>query len=51
MPAYRWYFDAEGRPKREALALTTYMQWLGSWAEESPESIYNTDLYRKEAKP
>ena len=51
MPAYRWYFDGEGRPQREALALTTYMQWLGSWAEESPESIYNSDLYRKETKP
>jgi hypothetical protein len=51
MPAYRWYFDPDGRPKREILALTTYVQWLGSWAEESPETIYNADLYRTEKQP
>jgi cbb3-type cytochrome oxidase cytochrome c subunit len=51
MPAYRWYFDADGRPKREVLSLTTYVQWLGSWAQEAPETIYNADLYRTEKQP
>lgn len=31
MPAYVWYFDDDKRPKREALALVAYLQWLGSW--------------------
>jgi len=49
MPAYPWFYDDNGRPKREALALTTYMQWLGSWVAEAPETIYDTELYRSEA--
>ena len=51
MPAYRWLFDSAGRPARGALALTTYVQWLGSWAEEPPETIYNAELYRTEKVP
>jgi hypothetical protein len=35
MPAYPWFFDAEKRPTRRALALVTYLQWLGSWVPES----------------
>lgn len=31
MPGYVWYFDENRRPKREALALVAYLQWLGSW--------------------
>jgi cytochrome c oxidase cbb3-type subunit II len=51
MPGYRWYYDGDGRPARGALALTTYVQWLGSWVQESPETIYNADLYRGEKQP
>lgn len=34
MPAYVWYFDDDKRPRREALALVAYVQWLGSWDVE-----------------
>jgi hypothetical protein len=32
MPRYTWFFDGE-QPNDRGLALITYMQWLGSWAE------------------
>lgn len=31
MPSYKWFYDMNGRPKKEALAITAYVQWLGSW--------------------
>lgn len=31
MPGYVWYFEDDLRPKKEALALVAYLQWLGSW--------------------
>jgi cbb3-type cytochrome c oxidase subunit II len=31
MPAYPWFFTADKRPTRRALALVAYLQWLGSW--------------------
>jgi cbb3-type cytochrome c oxidase subunit II len=34
MPAYPYYFTAEGAPNREGLALITYVQWLGSTYDE-----------------
>jgi len=34
MPGYVWYFDESRRPTREALALVTYVQWLGSWEKQ-----------------
>jgi cbb3-type cytochrome c oxidase subunit II len=34
MPAYPWYFDADRRPTKRALALVAYVQWLGSWLPE-----------------
>lgn len=44
MPAYTWFFDEERRPTERALALVTYMQWLGSWIErEVPSTIYDVD--------
>ena len=43
MPAYRWFFDDKGRPNRVGLAVTAYVQWLGSWVEQIPETIYNAD--------
>jgi len=33
MPPYPYYFDAEGAPNREGMALITYVQWLGSTYE------------------
>lgn len=37
MPAYPWMFDGSpDRPRREALALITYIQWLGTWLESYP---------------
>lgn len=36
MPAYTWYFDEDRRPKKEALALVAYLQWLGSWEQPAP---------------
>ena len=34
MPAYTWFYDEKGRPGKRALAMTAYMQWLGSWVRE-----------------
>jgi len=36
MPTYRWFFDAEGYPNKEGLAVITYIQWLGSWLPDYP---------------
>ena len=37
MPAYAYYFEEDGTPKKEGLALVTYLQWLGStYVEETP---------------
>lgn len=41
MPAYPWFFDAEKRPTERALALVAYLQWLGSWVEKGPGTIYD----------
>lgn len=41
MPRFTWFFDANGKPNRRALALTTYVQWLGSWLPESDELLTN----------
>jgi cytochrome c oxidase cbb3-type subunit 2 len=38
MPKYPWFFDADKRPTRRALALVAYLQWLGSWVPE-PERV------------
>ncbi len=35
MPKYPWFFDANKRPTRRALALVAYLQWLGSWIPEA----------------
>lgn len=31
MPSYGWFFDKDGSPGERALAVTAYIQWLGSW--------------------
>jgi hypothetical protein len=37
MPEYPWFFDgAPDRPNRRAIALITYLQWLGSWQPSYP---------------
>lgn len=41
MPAYPWFFDESKRPTERALALVAYLQWLGSWAEKRPGTIYD----------
>lgn len=43
MPSYRWFFDEHQRPNERGLALIAYVQWLGSWAEEVPTTIYNVE--------
>jgi cbb3-type cytochrome c oxidase subunit II len=43
MPSYPWFFDASKRPNERGLALVAYVQWLGSWAEQVPVTIYNVD--------
>jgi len=34
MPRYTWFYDENGRPNAKALAITTYVQWLGSWIKK-----------------
>jgi len=37
MPNYPWMFDgAPDKPGRRALAVITYLQWLGSWLDSYP---------------
>jgi cytochrome c oxidase cbb3-type subunit 2 len=37
MPEYPWFFDGSpDKPNRRGLAITTYIQWLGSWLDEYP---------------
>ena len=43
MPAYRWFFDQNDRPNKTGLAITAYVQWLGSWVPSVPETIYNVE--------
>lgn len=34
MPAYPFYFEADGTPKKDGFALVTYLQWLGTTRRE-----------------
>jgi len=43
MPAYPWFYDEHKRPNERGLALVAYVQWLGSWVEQVPATIYNVD--------
>lgn len=43
MPSYPWFFDAQRRPNERGLALVAYVQWLGSWVQQVPTTIYNVD--------
>ena len=37
MPEYPWLFaGSPDKPTRKALALITYVQWLGSWLPSYP---------------
>lgn len=36
MPEYKWFFDEDGYPNRDGMAIVTYVQWLGSWNEVYP---------------
>ena len=48
MPRFTWFFDENLRPNKKGLAITTYVQWLGSWARRVPETIYNIEAIRGE---
>jgi cbb3-type cytochrome c oxidase subunit II len=43
MPAYPWFFGENDRPNKTGLALTAYIQWLGSWVPQVTETIYNME--------
>lgn len=36
MPVYPWFFDADGYPNRDGMAIIAYVQWLGSAVKEYP---------------
>jgi len=36
MPEYPWFYDKEGYPNRDGMAIIAYVQWLGSWLDEYP---------------
>ncbi len=36
MPSYKWFFDGDGYPNKDGMAIVTYVQWLGSWLDEYP---------------
>lgn len=42
MPSYPWYFNEDKTPKKEAVALVAYLQWLGSWMDEEAQDVYST---------
>lgn len=35
MPSYAYYFDEQGRPNRDGIAIVTYLQWLGTMYGEA----------------
>jgi cbb3-type cytochrome c oxidase subunit II len=43
MPSYKWFYDENKRPNKKALALTTYVQWLGSWARQDLDDAYKLE--------
>jgi cbb3-type cytochrome c oxidase subunit II len=47
MPAYPWFFDEEKRPTERALGVVAYVQWLGSWVQQVPGTIYNVGATRE----
>ena len=53
MPDYPWLFDGDpSKPAKRALALVTYVQWLGSWLESYPYyENYQTQEQLEEAMP
>ncbi|MFQ5491425.1 MAG: cbb3-type cytochrome c oxidase subunit II [Phycisphaerae bacterium] len=36
MPEYSWFYDPQGYPNADGMAIITYVQWLGSWLSEYP---------------
>jgi cytochrome c oxidase cbb3-type subunit II len=46
MPSYPWFYDEHKHPNERGLALVAYVQWLGSWVEQVPVTIYNMDAMR-----
>lgn len=40
MPSYKWFFTADKRPTKRALALVSYIQWLGSWERPDLKNAY-----------
>ena len=42
MPDYPWFFEPdEVTPNKTGLAIIAYVQWLGSWIEDPPETIHS----------
>ena len=37
MPAYAYYFNEDGSPKKEGFSLVTYLQWIGSTYKGDPQ--------------
>ncbi len=37
-------------PNKRGLAITAYVQWLGSWVKQVPENIYNIDVIKAEQR-
>jgi cbb3-type cytochrome oxidase cytochrome c subunit len=52
MPEYPWFYEGKNIPGRDALAITTYVQWLGSWVQRDMKLREQklTDLAREEAE-
>jgi len=56
MPSYKWFFetrtDEAGEelivPNEKGLAIIAYVQWLGSWIENSDPTFYNVETYLEE---
>jgi len=42
MPAYPWFFeDDEVTPNKDGLSIIAYVQWLGSYHDNTPNDIYH----------
>lgn len=42
MPSYRWFFDGPGKPGKRAIAIVTYLQWLGTTRNQVRQHNYPT---------
>lgn len=48
MPKYPWFFEADGKtPNERGMYVIAYVQWLGSWVNNFPETVFETGMIQR----